>query len=77
MGGRGVEKCDTVILGAPLDMPYPHNDSLVLSGLLQVQRVAARFKRKVWMVRNVPLPGCQNLQMRMAYPHLITKMESP
>ena len=55
MGGRGVEKCDTVILGAPSDMPYPHNDSLVLSGLLQVQRVAAKVKRKVWEVESVYL----------------------
>ena len=62
--GRGVEKCDTIILGTPLDMPYPHNDSLILSGLLQVQRVAAKVKRKVKMIKRVKRVVAAHLRSR-------------
>ena len=59
LGGRGIERCDTVILGTPVDMAYPHNDNLMLSALLQVQRVAASVKRKVTLPCSLRPPGVQ------------------
>lgn len=42
-----VDTADTVILGVPSGLSYPDNDSLVLSGLFQIQKIAAEAKHEV------------------------------
>eukprot|EP00955_Chlamydomonas_euryale_P058749 357202-Chlamydomonas_euryale.AAC.11 len=70
--------CDSVIIGVPSELGYPDSDALVLSALLQIQKLAAECERMFgwcWGVPRVLVPSpavATPLQV-----HVVFKASSP
>mmetsp|Transcript_5648 Transcript_5648/g.17167 ORF Transcript_5648/g.17167 Transcript_5648/m.17167 type:complete len:335 (+) Transcript_5648:2346-3350(+) len=63
--------CDSVIIGVPSELGYPDSDALVLSALLQIQKLAAECERMVHVVFKASSPNTKEVALQFL--HSLTK----